>query len=393
MKKSNIGKVFFSGVSNFTGDEVLRVVSNPGSVSSSDKDQSILLRDANIPSDSDTYGFQYTLTMNSERPGELPRKAIQVPDKSMFLEEGDIVHIRSGDGTARLSIIYRISSNDNCLVPTNQCNSGCIMCPQPAFCPDVDGVDLRRISRTIEMINKSTEFLMLSGGEPTLLKENLVEILSLCNRHLPSTRIAILTNGRLLSYSSFVDHLCSVAHKKIAFCVPIHSYQEVSHDRITQVPGSFRQTTRGISNLLNKGSEVEIRVVVQQANYDDLPRVSKYIADNLHGVAKVVFMAMEASGRAAKNCDKIWVPFNEINCCLEEAIVALLSKGIDVAIYNFPLCKISKPFRSLCADSISDYKVRFLNECDNCGKKARCGGVFAASLRLLQSEGVSPIND
>ncbi len=391
MKQSKISKLFYSGSSNFAGETILRVSSNPDRILPSDKTQAILLCENESQSISSSKDFENKIIIGQDRTNGLPGRVICIPDKTLMLEDGDIVHIFSQGEKARLSILYRIASDDNTLSPTNKCNNACVMCPQPST-GSLYEFSLLEMTRVIKLIDKSTKYLGISGGEPTLTKDRLVEILSLCGDHLPSTRIGILTNGRMFSYLSYVDHIYSVGNRDIVFCIPLHSYQDDNHDKITQVSGSFQQTAKGINNLLTKKAQIEIRIVIQKANYKDLPRISKYITENFAGVNKVVFLGMEASGQAAKNIDHLWISFQEIMPFLEEALILLLSKKIEVAIYNVPLCKVREPFRTLCADSISDYKVRYLPECDECHMKINCGGIFAASLKLFKSEGVSPIN-
>lgn len=391
MKQSKVSKLFYSGSSNYTGETILRVAGNPDLLLPSDKNQAILLCENESQPAFCSKDFENRLIIGQDRGEALSGRVIRIPDKSLRLDDGDIVHIYSAGDRARLTILYRIASDDNTLVPTNKCNSACVMCPQPSSGSFHEFGPLE-MTRIIGLIDKSTKYLGISGGEPTLIKDRLVEMLSLCADHLPSTKIGILTNGRMLSYLSYVDHINSVGNRDIIFCIPLHSYQADDHDKITRVTGSFQQTTRGINNLLNKKAKIEIRVVIQKANYNDLPRVARYITEDFAGVNRVVFLGMEVSGQAAKNVDRVWVNLEEIRPFLEEAIIILLSSKIGVAIYNVPLCKISGPFRTLCADSISDYKVRYLPECDSCGMKIRCGGIFAASIRLYKAEGVSPIN-
>ena len=47
---------------------------------------------------------------------------------------------------------------------------------------------------------------------------------------------------------------------------------------------------------------------------------------------------------------------------------------------------MSKEFWTLCKKSISPYKVRYSEVCDECEMKKSCGGVFAGTLSLEKGE-------
>ena len=60
----------------------------------------------------------------------------------------------------------------------------------------------------------------------------------------------------------------------------------------------------------------------------------------------------------------------------------LMEHGIDVRLYNFPLCKVDRSYWGLCARSITDYKISYLNDCKSCSVRDVCGGVFRSTLNL-----------
>ena len=62
----------------------------------------------------------------------------------------------------------------------------------------------------------------------------------------------------------------------------------------------------------------------------------------------------------------------------------LVKNEIDVGIYNYPLCCVDQPYWSLCEKSITDYKVRYLPQCNQCIKKDACGGMFSGTYNLMK---------
>ena len=70
----------------------------------------------------------------------------------------------------------------------------------------------------------------------------------------------------------------------------------------------------------------------------------------------------------------------------KNAINKLINRGIDVQLYNFPLCAVDKEYHKICARSITDYKVRYGSVCNECVLKDACGGVFAGTLKLSETD-------
>jgi His-Xaa-Ser system radical SAM maturase HxsC len=388
-------RLIYGGTSNFIANEVLRLESDNTNEASS----VFLISERNIDNISvSNKKIKYYIVSGElrDKESELLKKFpkgrffFSSSDVS-FLENGDIIEIRAAKDKAKLVILFSSYSNDNTLVLTNACNSGCIICPLPVALMDASDFDADRIKKIISLISPSTKYLTISGGEPTILKDKFIEVLSFCRNYLPNTSIFILTNGRMLSYKSLVEAIDSISIRNLSFGVPIHSHLKAVHDEITGVQNSFDQTFKGLTNLLSKSHRIELRVVINKKNYKDLDKISGMISDNFQGVYRVSFMGMELLGRALRNSDSLWVEYGKMKESLQSAAISLLTKGIAVKFFNIPLCKIDKKFRSLCAQSISDYKVEFFEECDLCKNKSDCGGVFASSLNELRKEGVEPI--
>ena len=92
------------------------------------------------------------------------------------------------------------------------------------------------------------------------------------------------------------------------------------------------------------------------------------------------------TGTARKNLEEVWIPYRKSFFYIANAIRLLVENGIDVKLYNFPLCTVDKSFWTLCEKSISDNKVRFAEECYSCKYKGACSGIFAGTLQLERDE-------
>ena len=286
---------------------------------------------------------------------------------------------------------YRASSDDNAIVCTLQCNSNCIMCPcsersrrESRLCSFEDLQELLRY------IPKSARFLTITGGEPTLLKEDFFSLMSALRGGYDETGFLLLTNGRAFGDYRFAKRFAACMPDNMRVGIPLYGYNETAHDRITQTKGSFQQTVIGIQNLLHYGVETEIRVVLTKQTIDAIDGIAAYIIKYFPGIACVNLMGLEMMGNAAKNRELVWLPYRQIFEKSKCAVKRLIVNGIDAKLYNFPLCAVDKSYWEICAKSISDYKVDYSGECEGCDVKEICGGVFDSTKRVVHFTG-SPI--
>ena len=95
--------------------------------------------------------------------------------------------------------MYRRESAFNTMLLTERCNSYCIMCSQPPK-PGDDSYLVRAYLDAIPLMSADTRELGITGGEPTLLGEGLLEMIRKCKEALPNTAVHLLSNGRMFNY-------------------------------------------------------------------------------------------------------------------------------------------------------------------------------------------------
>lgn len=126
---------------------------------------------------------------------------------------------------------------------TYRCNSRCQFCaadiaydlaPQP--------ISLKAVQNLIGSAHYRA--IYLSGGEPTLHPE-IEGIIALSRVH--SEGVILLTHGRRLKDPAFAEGL--VRSGVTFLIIPLYGPDARSHDRVTQVKGSFDQTIAGFESL------------------------------------------------------------------------------------------------------------------------------------------------
>ena len=98
---------------------------------------------------------------------------------------------------------------------------------------------------------------------------------------------------------------------------------------------------------------------------------------------RVNFISLEVRGNCYTNREEVYIDPTLSFMKSREGIEILVENGIDVGLYNYPLCTIEPGFRFLCKKSISPEKVRYAEECENCKSKDFCGGLFVSTLNSV----------
>ncbi len=282
---------------------------------------------------------------------------------------------------------YDNASIDNYFFVTGKCNSNCIMCPSPDAARMIScETQINDLIKIASHMPNNARHLTITGGEPFMAGEAIFDFLSYLRDKFFDTEFLILTNGRIFAVEKYAQLLWKNMPDICVLAIPIHGASESVHDSITQVEGSFRQTYFGIKRLLKMGLRIELRIVVSRLNIRDFSNIARLIVKEFPDVEYVSIIAMEMTGSAYFNRDKVWVSYREAARCIEEPLMYMIKNGINVKIYNFPLCAVNQRFWPICERSISPHKVRYAKTCEECNYKSVCGGVFAGTLKLVRDE-------
>ncbi len=307
-------------------------------------------------------------------------------NKHLFLTSEEVSKFSNGDiilfhPNGSIKLIYKSKSQDNALFVTEQCNNHCLMCSQPPHIKDDIDYYYNLNTKLIDLLPHELIKLGISGGEPTLLGERLYHLLNKIAIHLPNTSIHLLTNGRRFDNINYTKLIAQIEMHDLLIGIPFHSDYYKDHDFIAQANGAYYETLKGLYNLARFEQNIELRIVINQVNYKRLPQISEYIFRNMPFVSHVAFMALEYTGLVPKNNKKIWIDPIVYKDELEKAVINLDSWGINVSVFNLPLCLINNGLYKYARKSISDWKVKYFETCNSCILKEDCGGDFGTSLQ------------
>ncbi|MDR3186472.1 MAG: His-Xaa-Ser system radical SAM maturase HxsC [Christensenellaceae bacterium] len=337
------------------------------------KNDLILVSGNHIKGD-ENYAFViYTSDQNYLDFPHLVCKSI-VPQKN--IRTGDIAFV---DVDGAVKIEYEYGSPHNYIFVTNRCNCCCLCCPNNQN----EKMIFSNIAHSLDLINlieeKDIPCLVITGGEPTLVDEELVDLLKKCGKRFPNTLALLLSNGINFSQNDYVKKIAKAAPPKFLIDIPIFADVPSIHNYIMGSSG-FYKTINGIMNLNRNGINVGIRVILNKLNCNRLVNIANYIYRNLTFVYHVSFMQMEPSGNAANNIKTLWIDPKDYVDQLSDAVEFLLLRGITTEIYNFQLCLLPDTMRPYASRSISSWKNIYLDQCSLCCRQKDCAGFFASQL-------------
>ena len=120
----------------------------------------------------------------------------------------------------------------------------------------------KRNLELIDLIEDPPPYLTITGGEPTLLGENLFTLISQLKTSMPTTELHMLTNGRTFAFPEYARTFAGIEHPNHQPRNPLYSDTAGVHDYVVQAKGAFDQTVAGFHQAARHGIRVEVRVVL-----------------------------------------------------------------------------------------------------------------------------------
>jgi His-Xaa-Ser system radical SAM maturase HxsC len=310
-------------------------------------------------------------------------------DSNMNISQhlGDIVKI-SKEG--EIHILWERDSTQNALFLTDSCNLNCLMCPQPQKPHDKKHIETA--NRILDLLNnKTVSHICITGGEPTLVKKDFLRILTRCSSEHPKSYLDILTNGQTLHDFDFAKECALKSSSGTCFCLSMHGDTPITHDKIVQNDGAFRNVHSSLYNLSKLNVEIEIRFVISKMNYMRLPNLADFFFRTYPFVHHFAIMGLEMTGCAEKNHDRIWIDPTDYKEELDRFVLEAERRGLNFSIYNHQLCTLTERAWKYARQSISGWKKIYLKKCETCDIKDQCGGFFSTSKEIISSE-IKPIH-
>jgi His-Xaa-Ser system radical SAM maturase HxsC len=284
--------------------------------------------------------------------------------------EDDVVLVDPGAGRAERLI--RSGSSHNSLLVTERCDQLCVMCSQP---PKKTHVDRFALLEQACLLAPPGATIGITGGEPTLYKEQLFGLIEKAGAERPDLGFHVLSNGQHFE-SGDVIRMRSEPFRNVTWGIPLYSADSELHDSIVGKAGAFEHLHSSFSVLMRSGARVELRTVLMQTNAEGLPALATHVSNRLRFVAAWSIMQLEHIGFARNRWDSLYFDHRSDFEPVRRAINRTAVRGIAVRLFNFPRCSVPAEYRALAAASISDWKRKYMPDCSSCAERDSCTGFF-----------------
>jgi His-Xaa-Ser system radical SAM maturase HxsC len=284
--------------------------------------------------------------------------------------DGDVVLV--SPGSQRAERLIRAASSHNTMLVTERCDQLCVMCSQP---PKKTHVDRFAALTEAALLAPPNCVIGITGGEPTLYKEQLLDMLERVLTRRPDLSFHVLSNGQHFDESD-VARLRDPIYRRVQWGIPLYAATPDLHDDIVGKAGAFTRLQQTFALLITAGASVELRTVLLSNNIDALPELAQYITSRLRFLDAWSIMQLENIGFARGRWSRLYVDHSLNFGPIADAVSTALLYGVKARLFNFARCTVPGEFRDYAVASISDWKRRYARACDACSERDRCAGFF-----------------
>ncbi|MEM4267391.1 MAG: radical SAM protein [Candidatus Woesearchaeota archaeon] len=292
------------------------------------------------------------------------------------------------------TVIYKLGGK-NCVTRavTFRCNNRCISCIAEPYLRKLKDSSTSQIKKILSEFSSTTSAIDINGGEPTL-RSDFLHLVDFLRQRYPKAHLNILTNGRLFFYEDYVKRLKKVLPKSHMLLVTLYGQNARVHDAITRTPNSFRQTKKGIVNLVNNGLNVEVRVVVNRLNFRYLPDISTMAVNDISSLSRFVFINLKVIGDAYINRKFVFVKTSEIQPYLKKALDVLEGTSLyyKTRLFHFPFCIVERRHWD-CVEGVTVplSEIHFKSSCNLCKMRSKCSGIWKSYAEIAGTKEFRPI--
>lgn len=260
---------------------------------------------------------------------------------------------------------------------TFKCNQNCLSCIlNTRITSTIPDPSLVQVKNIIDELDPKNEILEIGGGEPTLRRE-LFDVLRYVKETKPDLYVFLVSNGRMFFYEKYVKKLAEISLSRFRIGVAFYGHTPEIHDFITQTRGSFKETVRGVINLLKYNIPVELRFIISRLNYKYLPDFGEFSSKKFNNVERFVLINMKYTGNAFLHKNILFVKISDVVPYATETVDIFWSANRDVRLFHFPLCILPEGYRKI-AEGITkeEEELVFAPQCSECKLKSRCPRIW-----------------
>ena len=227
--------------------------------------------------------------------------------------------------------------------------------------------------------------IIFTGSEVTL-RRDLTELARMARDH-GFSHVRIQTHGMKLANEKYLQELVEAGIDE--YFVSITAADAATHDAITQVPGSFDRTMRGLENLEQHNVATMTNTVITRLSYQQLPALVERVG-HLQRLKRMDFWNYWPM---RENDDKDLIASHlDVLPYLRDAIAGAREREITLEIKNFPECLLGSDREYLNNDQPEliidpEFWPEFMrNGFHQCAHRSYCGAERCLGLNTAYIE-------
>jgi len=215
----------------------------------------------------------------------------------------------------------------------------------------------------------------VSGGEPTLYKDRLLTMFERVLGARPDLAFHVLSNGQHFEADD-AERMRAPEYARVVWGIPVYAADADLHDGIVAKDSAFARLEESFAHLMRAGARIELRTVLVRSNLAELRALARYVVRRLPFVEVWSIMQLENIGFARNRWRDLFVDHALDFAPIGHALDVAALHGIPAQLFNFPRCSVPECYRPLARASISDWKRKYMPDCETCGERAACTGFF-----------------
>ena len=283
---------------------------------------------------------------------------------------------------------------------TMACNEKCPFCNVPVedYSPPTPPMS-EVLDELQKFIDRGDQTLTISGGEPTLMRARLLQLIS--TARAGGVRFVEVQTNAVLIDDTYASELAA-AGMTSAF-VSLLSHIPEHHDRLAGLEGAFPRCMTGIDALLDNGIRVALNPVTARLTQDHVGAYVEFVAKRLPRVRSISMSAVQPHGRASTNLD-LMPDYDRLGESIRSARGIAEDNGIELLnpYCGLPLCvgwddgleqsveaiEATLEHRPQGVDNSGN--KRHGDVCIDCNLRSRCGGAWHAYWDHRGGRGLQP---
>ena len=285
---------------------------------------------------------------------------------------------------------------------TYDCTNNCSFCFSSYMKDTV--ISLASLKKAVLQGSKNgCNELVLSGGEPTLYPEYIIELISLAET-VGYKKYIIQTNGYGLSkYQKLVTFLDGIAEKtEVCLSFSVQGHTPAIHDYLSGNPDAFRSLMDAIAKVSETCCRIYTNTVINACNIDCLKDVATLLLPYKPEIMQFSMMHLKEKSSLTVSFEDSVRAIRELKDIVSFDV--LKTEGVPYCLlYGMEQCVGESAWPTVLDlynrddDYMSDFKQldygmrSKMENCDKCILNKICMGVWKEHLEEFSSMGIRPI--